>query len=93
MTPEKARELLDKATPGPWELECTDGFLGVVLQTGNGAPEECDLPLIAAAPELAEIVAVRSFTSWYRTGAEPPYSSAYLSLQGKGDVIRWGWDK
>lgn len=57
MTPEQARGLRNNATPGPWELERIDGFLHVVLPTGNGAPEECDLPLIAAAPALAELVA------------------------------------
>lgn len=55
--PEDAQSMLREATPGPWELERIDGFLDVVLPTGNGAPEECDLPLIAAAPELAEQIA------------------------------------
>lgn len=57
MTPGQAQELLKRATPGPWELERIDGMLHIFLPTGNGAPEEQDMPLIAAAPELAEIVA------------------------------------
>lgn len=57
MTPGQAQELLKRATPGPWELERIDGMLHIFLPTGNGAPEEQDMPLIAAAPELAELVA------------------------------------
>lgn len=57
VSPERARELREGTTPGPWETERIDGALHVLVPSGNGAPEEADLPLIAAAPDLAEIVA------------------------------------
>lgn len=63
MTPDKARELLENATAGPWEykdytvymnacrdvLTIPDGVYGVI--------QEQDGPLVAAAPDLAELVA------------------------------------
>ena len=55
--PERARELREGAQPGPWRTETIDGALHVLFPSGNGAPEEADLPLIAAAPDLAETIA------------------------------------
>lgn len=57
MTPEEARALREDATPGPWGLERIDGDTHVIFQGMPREPEEWDMPLIAAAPELAELVA------------------------------------
>lgn len=66
ITPEEARELLDKATPGPWEHD-GNGCVGnystreVVCVSGpdmkNDRQVVADRNLIIAAPDLAELVA------------------------------------
>jgi len=64
MTPEKARELLRFAVDGPWEerpSEHCDCCFDVVSEDGVVViaqdSHNCDAPLIAAAPDLAELVA------------------------------------
>ena len=61
MTPEQAQELLDKATPGPWWVETESPCECCTYVAAPAAavctPDMEDAPLIAAAPELAEIVA------------------------------------
>lgn len=79
--PERARELREGAQPGPWRTETIDGALHVLVPSGNGAPEEADLPLIAAAPDLAEIVA----------GMEWEYT-VYVYL-GDEAIMQWGFEE
>lgn len=59
MTPEKAQQLLDDATPWTWEVRYTG--IAFELSDGDtaliGDPDDKSGHLIAAAPELAEIVA------------------------------------
>lgn len=66
ITPDQARELLDGATPGPWEAlfdnEAIETDASTVLCNTDGAVEwgrntEHDVPLAAAAPELAQTIA------------------------------------
>lgn len=63
MTPEQAQELLRIAADGPWEerpsenCDCCHDVVskdGVVVAL---ASHNCDAPLVAAAPDLAETVA------------------------------------
>lgn len=65
MTPEKARELLDKSTPGPWRADdvslcecCTDVKASAAFVC---TADMDDAPLIAAAPALAHLVASMYF--------------------------------
>ena len=69
MTPEKARALLDAATPGPWEAYDPGDGTARLYSYANGADEADRLigdlgemekgtgRLAAAAPELAETIA------------------------------------
>ena len=61
MTPEKARELLDNATPGPWVCVGAEEQYPRVSREGYACitndAENYNAPLIAAAPELAENIA------------------------------------
>lgn len=61
MTPEKARELLEAATPGPWLCVGEDDEYPRVARVGymdiTNDAENYNARLIAAAPDLAEIVA------------------------------------
>lgn len=66
MTPEKARELLDNATPGPWEARATyaNGTprqdTSRQMRAGDqylGIMHAPDAELAAAAPYLAKLVA------------------------------------
>ena len=66
ITPEQARELLDGATPGPWGVlfnnEAIETDTSTVLYNTDGAVEwgrniEHDVPLAAAAPDLAQTIA------------------------------------
>lgn len=65
ITPEQARALLDGATPGPWEAlfdnEAIETDTSTVLCNTDGAVEwgrniEHDVPLAAAAPDLAQTI-------------------------------------
>lgn len=61
MNPEKARALREDATPGPWRVE-TSSLCECCTYVAAPAAAVCtpdaeDAPLIAAAPELAELVA------------------------------------
>lgn len=65
ITPDQARELLDGATPGPWRSEYDNEIIetdtSTVLYNTDGAVEwghniEHDVPLTAAAPDLAQTV-------------------------------------
>ena len=73
---EDAQQLLDGATPGPWEVDI-DGL--EVYSTVDGdavahAQTPSDADLIAAAPELAQALAEEtyeySFQTWYADGWE-----------------------
>ena len=66
ITPEQARELLDGATPGPWRSEYDNEIIetntSIVLYNTDGDVSwghniEHDVPLIAAAPDLAQTIA------------------------------------
>ena len=61
MTPQEARELLDKATPGPWDCVGQDDEYPRVARDGyqdiTNDATNFNAPLIAAAPALAELVA------------------------------------
>lgn len=60
MTPEEAKELRDKATPGPWDLNLRerDGIRPEIdLHIGNRLALSADYKLADAAPALAELVA------------------------------------
>lgn len=66
ITPDQARALLDGATPGPWESlfdnEAIETDTSTVLCNTDGAVEwgrniEHDVPLAAAAPDLAQTIA------------------------------------
>ena len=81
ITPEQARELLDWATPGPWEAlfdnEAIETDKSTVLYNTDGAVEwgrniEHDVPLAAAAPDLAQTIAGMEYE--YRT---EEWSGAY----------------
>ena len=68
ITPDQARELLDGATPGPWELRDTDALMNgrAFHLRQSGKPgirvsattygNNDDPELIAAAPDLAQTV-------------------------------------
>ena len=61
MTPEEARTLLEDATPGPWRVGEKAGCGCCMRVTAPAAlvctPSTDEAPLVAAAPELAELVA------------------------------------
>lgn len=61
MTPEEARGLLEAATPGPWDCVGQDEEYPRVARVGyqdiTNDATNFNAPLIAAAPELAELVA------------------------------------
>ena len=61
MTPEQAKELLERATPGPWRAEKVADCKCCTRVGSSSAlvcvPDMADAPLIAAAPELAEQIA------------------------------------
>lgn len=59
MTPQEAQKLLDAATPGPWGVESGVAGAAVYSKVGvvcDGTGVD-DAPLIAAAPELAVLIA------------------------------------
>lgn len=79
VTPEEARELLDEATPGPWRVEtdvCECCTYVAAPAAAVCTPDAEDAPLVAAAPELAEIVA----------GLRVEYA-AQVELHGKRHII------
>lgn len=58
VTVEKARALLDGATPGPWQVNGShfygpDPDRSLIGQMNGGGPFDANLALIAAAPDLA----------------------------------------
>lgn len=59
MTPEEARQLLDGATPAPWEHSNPDGITEISASgkaiAADANPE--DAPLITAAPDMAAMIA------------------------------------
>ena len=61
MTPEEARELLEAATPGPWDCVGQDDEYPRVARDGyqdiTNDATNFNAPLIAAAPALAETIA------------------------------------
>lgn len=87
ITPDQARELLDGATPGPWELRDTDALMGGrafhLRQSGKPGIRASvttyghndDPELLAAAPDLAQTIAAQKWE----------YGVEYL-----GRVTHWG---
>ena len=64
ITPDQARELLDRATPGPWIMHryVPEDYIRVTGEdlkdiADNGVVEDGDAHLIAAAPDLAQTIA------------------------------------
>lgn len=61
MTPEEAHKLREKATPGPWrttkEVQCGCCMRVEASSALVCIPDIDDAPLVAAAPDLAELVA------------------------------------
>ena len=60
ISPERAQELLDDATPGPWRISTTEGIggLGFAEDFYQDDPrEKANVALAAAAPELAQTIA------------------------------------
>lgn len=55
--PEAARELFEQSTEGDWSTEQIGGRLYVRIPSESGGPNLGDIPLIASARELSEIVA------------------------------------
>lgn len=98
ITPDQARELLDMATPGPWEAlfdnEAIETDTLTVLCNTDGAVEwgrniEHDVPLAAAAPDLAQTVIDQAKRieelEAQLAGAQWEYGVEHL-----GHVSRWG---
>lgn len=58
MTPERARELLDGTTPGPWEVRDDAGLLAVASNAGAVAIDAtaADAALLTAAPDMANFI-------------------------------------
>lgn len=98
MTPEKAQELLEAATPGPWErhpdkpralcnLERKFAVHMELVKDRGLEPDPEDVAnteLIAAAPELAETVAGLRFM--YGVAVEMPHGTGYLAEDMDGDI-------
>ncbi|WP_312980982.1 hypothetical protein [Corynebacterium sp.] len=105
ITPDQARELLDGATPGPWDVlllsatkEAVNVLVGEDAVQGDGeclatfdsgfggdpewANPEGNLPLIAAAPDLAQTIA--GMTEEWGVERDRP-GTAYID----GTVARW----
>ena len=106
MTPEKARELFENATPGPWVCVDENEEYPRVARVGykdiTNDAENYNATLIAAAPELAEIVAGMRFM--YCVAVEMPHGTGYLAEDIDGDIwvhsdhhfpaVMWfAWDK
>lgn len=104
ITPEQARELLDGATPGPWEAlfdnEAIETDASTVLCNTDGAVEwgrntEHDVPLAAAAPDLAQTIAgmrtewgveqATGTTQWFRSR---PMAEAHAEVHGCFRLVR-----
>lgn len=91
ISPERARELLDTASPGPWEVmtEYTDGeprphdSHRICTESGvyMGIMHGKDATLTAAAPDLAETIA----------GMEYEYT-VYVYL-GERHIIQWSFEE
>lgn len=107
MTPEKARELRDLSSPGPWIIgrhKYADAHR-IYDRRGNliawGA-RGFNADLMAAARDLARIVAGLRFM--YGVAVEMPHGTGYLAEDIDGDIwvhsdphfpaVMWfGWDK
>ena len=89
MTPQEARELLDKATPGPWDCVGQDDEYPRVARDGyqdiTNDATNFNAPLIAAAPALAELVANMHYEYAVATG--PEHSPVYAAMNSQGRFI------
>ena len=104
ITPDQARKLLDGATPGPWEAlfdnEAIETDKSTVLYNTDGAVEwgrniEHDVPLAAAAPDLAQTIAgmrweygveqATGTTQWFRAR---PMAEAHAQVHGCFRLVR-----
>lgn len=92
MTPDKARELLDGTTPGPWQVR-GDGPANRQLrvcdceeraEVAESVTWE-DAPLVAAAPALAQTVAGMHYEYAVATG--PEHSPVYAAMNSQGRFI------
>lgn len=91
ISPEQARELLDTANPGPWEVmkEYTDGELRpydshrICTESGVyvGIMHGQDARLTAAAPDLAETIAGMTYEY-----------TVYVYL-GEKRIIQWAFEE
>lgn len=87
MTPEKAHELLQSAQTGPWEYKYplveTEGGRGqlTAADPGYGVIDAGDGPLVAAAPELAQLVAGMTYEY-----------TVYVYL-GERHIIQWSFEE
>lgn len=96
MTPEQARQLLERATPGPWDCVGQDEEYPRVARDGyqdiTNDATNFNAPLIAAAPELAELVAgLRyEYAAQVRRGTASPWlyvlSNGHFSKRGSTSV-------
>lgn len=88
MTPEEARKLLEAATPGPWVCVGEDDEYPRVARVGHlditNDAENYNARLIAAAPELAELVAGLR----YEYAVQNTETGAFLREEGDGVVVR-----
>lgn len=90
ITPDQARELLDGATPGPWELRDTDALMNgrAFHLRQSGKPgirvsattygHNDDPELIAAAPDLAQTIAGMEWEYGLRQPRPEPHAEGEL---------------
>ena len=88
ITPEKAQELRDAATPGPWRVEteapCECCTYVAAPAAAVCTPDPEDAPLIAAAPDLAHTVAGLRYE--YAVEVDTPEGKAYALESDEGMV-------
>lgn len=80
MTPEQARQLLEGTTPAPWEHSNPDGITEISA-SGEAIATDAnpkDAPLIAAAPDMANMIA--GMSPEYAVQGKVPSSDEWLTL-------------
>lgn len=89
ITPDKARELLDGTTPGPWHVHTRDrhidGETETWLYVGDTPALSVDHQLMSAAPELAELVAGLRYE--YLVAVGPEHSPVYATMNSQGRFV------
>lgn len=98
ITPEQARELLDGATPGPWEASYDEIYCATRLYErgeGDEIDDEDSWELARHAPDLAQTVAALRWeygveqatgvTQWFRSR---PMAEAHAEVHGCFRLVR-----